>query len=814
MSGKYNGISTKSIVDGSYFDVEEEEEEEEYDEEQKLYLKDENRQIKQEKVDLLTLQKKSEEKYYVKQKRTPKKKVTKKLNFDESPTLQKIEIIQNIFEKEQKKEIPNSIDFEYSVEEHFYLNYERLKYSIYLVDINQAFYDKKKEMSDKRKEKRDWTPVDDKDVVEGGKRIPKFIEKKASVHPCKRAFYASTVIGSKIWIHGGYDGKNTLSDLLCYDINTNEWRRFDILKMIVPPATQRHQMIPNPQNDELLVFCSDKKKQNLVPYRLRDLSNFETIRWVSIYEKRWEGDDITVRSDYSITSFGPTAIFFGGRNSSYTMDEMYLLEFVNNNNLKITKKEQKKDQVWPCERHGHCAVNYYGNLLIFGGQRNTQAGFLNDMWIYDLGKGLWKEIQCEGIPMIPSSYHSCGTAGNHLIIYGGLTKDGIIDCGYKFDLKNNKWSLIKPMGVNQQGLSQYELQIPLYGANSSLIGQKLIIIGGTIKDRVLNHILAINDLYDLGKPYLLSEHLSKFQKEKELCDISFEVFNEKGESKIIQAHKAVIGVRSPSLLEYTKITNCNFDVFSAYIDYLYCGKVKLNDKNNIAFLPEFSEFLGDHHTEILKKICSRDAFIDICQEIMEDMENDFEELIDSETYSDITLKVEDEDINIPSHKLILYRSPYFKSMFTSGMLESQTNSIDFQNMDKNAVLEVLNFLYTDRIEVTNENCVGVLVYSLMFGVTEISDYCRAIVGQNLTIQNVVEMLEIADIYNDVSLRRICLNFIKTNYEDVKVNDEFDNLDEKLKQLAFELHQKEQKKERRKLMFQLKKKEVKKEVKKK
>lgn len=802
--GKYDGISTKSILDGSYFDVDDEEDEEIYDEEQKQYLYDENTKKKEEKIDLLELQK---EKYYEKPKRIAKKKVVKKLNMDESPTMKKIELIQEMFEKESQREVAESVNFEFSIEEHFYLNYERLKYTSFSIEKNPRFEERRKEIQDERRQKRDYTRVEDKDVKEMQKPVPKTIERKLQTLPCKRSFFASAVSGNMIWIHGGYDGKNILSDVLSFDVTTNEWRKHNQSVTEGPRPIQRHKMIVSPDHKELILLAASKKGNFLTPFRLKGIQKdeWEGLRWSNQNEQNLSGEKILPRSDYSLTSFGSTAILYGGRITSSALDDLYILDLTRSTNIHIEKVTPDKNATWPCERYGHAAEAYYGSLLIFGGQRKNQQGFLNDLYLFDLSTQKWKEIIYDGIRMVPSSFHSSGIAGSHLVLYGGLSENSILECGYKFDLINKKWSIIKPMGPTQQELSQYELQIPLYGASSSIVNNKMVIIGGTIKDRVLNHMLAINEIYDQGKPFLLSDHLIKNQKEKNLCDMEFEVIDENNESKIIHAHKAVIGVRSPSLLDFTKITNCNFDVFSAYIEYLYCGKVKLKGKNNISFLPEFSEFLGDHHTEVLKKICYQDAFIDICQEIMDDMENDFEELIDSTQYSDITLTVEDEDISIPAHKLILYRSPYFRSMFSSGMLESQTNNIDFQNMDKSAVLEVMNFLYTDRIQVTSDNCVGVLVYSLMFGVSEISEYCRSIVEQHLNIQNVVEILEIADIYNDGSLRRICLNFIKTNYEDVKLDKDFENLDINLKQLSYELHQKEQKKERKKLMFQFKKK---------
>jgi hypothetical protein len=57
-------------------------------------------------------------------------------------------------------------------------------------------------------------------------------------------------------------------------------------------------------------------------------------------------------------------------------------------------------------------------------------------------------------------------------------------------------------------------------------------------------------------------------------------------------------------------------------------------------------------------------------------------------------------------------------------MSESTNGVIELDLNKEAVLEILKFMYTDKIEVTSENCVGVLIYSLMFGLKILASSCR------------------------------------------------------------------------------------------
>jgi hypothetical protein len=75
-------------------------------------------------------------------------------------------------------------------------------------------------------------------------------------------------------------------------------------------------------------------------------------------------------------------------------------------------------------------------------------------------------------------------------------------------------------------------------------------------------------------------------------------------------------------------------------------------------------------------------------------------------------------------------------------------------------LEILKFMYTDKIEVSGMNCIGVLIYSLLFGLGLLASNCRLLVKENLNENNVSQVLEVSEVYSDIILKRYVNLIIK------------------------------------------------------
>jgi hypothetical protein len=134
------------------------------------------------------------------------------------------------------------------------------------------------------------------------------------------------------------------------------------------------------------------------------------------------------------------------------------------------------------------------------------------------------------------------------------------------------------------------------------------------------------------------------------------------------------------------------------------------------------------------------------------------------------------------------------------MSESVEGIIELEGMHTEPIIEILLFLYTNHVEVSSQNCVGVLIYSMIFQLYDLASNCRNIVVQNFNAKNVIAVLEVAELHGDQILKRLCINFVKKNFEAVCGSIEYDNLDEKVKKeifLAVQKYQEQQAKKRHK-----------------
>lgn len=63
-----------------------------------------------------------------------------------------------------------------------------------------------------------------------------------------------------------------------------------------------------------------------------------------------------------------------------------------------------------------------------------------------------------------------------------------------------------------------------------------------------------------------------------------------------------------------------------------------------------------------------------------------------------------DNTEIPAHKVVLSScSQYFYAMFTGDLAEAKSDRITLQEIDPKALIQLIDFVYTSEIHVTEEN---------------------------------------------------------------------------------------------------------------
>ncbi|XP_077268860.1 speckle-type POZ protein B-like [Temnothorax americanus] len=142
-------------------------------------------------------------------------------------------------------------------------------------------------------------------------------------------------------------------------------------------------------------------------------------------------------------------------------------------------------------------------------------------------------------------------------------------------------------------------------------------------------------------------------------------------------------------------------------------------------------------------------------------------LFENPEFSDITVCVDGRKIQ--AHKAILVaQSHYFSRMLKSEMSETQNNYVTIEDIDYGTVREMLRFIYTGKVE-NLENLrkiTDLLVAADKYELTKLKVMCEKILCTRLTVENVAEILILADFYRADYLKAEALDIIKSHLTDV------------------------------------------------
>lgn len=117
-------------------------------------------------------------------------------------------------------------------------------------------------------------------------------------------------------------------------------------------------------------------------------------------------------------------------------------------------------------------------------------------------------------------------------------------------------------------------------------------------------------------------------------------------------------------------------------------------------------------------------------------------------------------------------------MFTKdGMIESDQNVINIDGISAVGIENVLNFIYTAKLELTLSNIQEVLSAANYFQLSTVIDACLNFLEGELDTENCIDMLIISENYSLNPLREKVLRFICSHISEIAKSDEFWRLQE-------------------------------------
>jgi len=150
--------------------------------------------------------------------------------------------------------------------------------------------------------------------------------------------------------------------------------------------------------------------------------------------------------------------------------------------------------------------------------------------------------------------------------------------------------------------------------------------------------------------------------------------------------------------------------------------------------------------------------------------------------SDVMFVVHDSEggsenmIKIPAHKFLLaISSPVFYAMFY-GELAEKKDSIDISDCDYKSLLELFRFVYSDEVNLNEDNVMQVLYLAKKYMLPSLADKCSEFLRENLDASNVFHVLPDAQKYEEKDLETHCWRVIDKETDEAVKSDGFVTID--------------------------------------
>ena len=160
-------------------------------------------------------------------------------------------------------------------------------------------------------------------------------------------------------------------------------------------------------------------------------------------------------------------------------------------------------------------------------------------------------------------------------------------------------------------------------------------------------------------------------------------------------------------------------------------------------------------------------------------------MLNNELFSDVKFVVrkmhgESESKQlIPAHKFVLsIGSPVFEAMFYGELAETK-DSIEMPDADYESLMEFFRFMYSDEVDLSGSNVMGVLYLAKKYIVPSLVDKCSEYLLDNLEPSNVFSILPSAEKYEEKNLVDRCWKVIDKQTELAVKSDGFGEIERSL-----------------------------------
>ncbi|KAK8509913.1 hypothetical protein V6N13_093751 [Hibiscus sabdariffa] len=142
-----------------------------------------------------------------------------------------------------------------------------------------------------------------------------------------------------------------------------------------------------------------------------------------------------------------------------------------------------------------------------------------------------------------------------------------------------------------------------------------------------------------------------------------------------------------------------------------------------------------------------------------------EHYVNNPTLSDVTFLVEGK--RFYAHRIcLLASSDAFRAMFDGGYRERDAKDVEIPNIRWDTFVLMMRYIYTGSVTVEIDLAQELLKAADQYLLDGLKRLCEYTIAQDVSVENVMLMLELAEAFNATTLREACLLFILEQYKKI------------------------------------------------
>ncbi|XP_009070876.1 PREDICTED: leucine-zipper-like transcriptional regulator 1, partial [Acanthisitta chloris] len=636
--------------------------------------------------------------------------------------------------------------------------------------------------------------------------------------PAPRYHHSAVVYGSSMFVFGGYTGdiysnsnlKNK-NDLFEYKFATGQWTEWKTEGRL-PVARSAHGATV--YSDKLWIFAGYDGNARLNDMWTIGLQDRELTCWDEIEQS---GEIPPSCCNFPVAVCKDKMFVFSGQSGAKITNNLFQFEFKEKIWTRIpTEHLLRGSPPPPQRRYGHTMVAFDRHLYVFGGAADNTLP--NELHCYDVDSQTWEVIQPSPDSELPSGrlFHAAAVISDAMYIFGG-TVDNNIRSGemYRFQFScYPKCTLHEDYGRLWENRQFSDLEFVLGEKEERVRGHTAIVTARCkwLKKKIIQ---ARERVKQKSKQDLEEEGHTPCQKDGiggnvKLCRLQpllevpireaeaqpFEVlmqflytdkikYPRKGHVQdvllIMDVYKLALNFKLSRLeqlcLQYIEASvdlqnvlivceNANKLQLDQLKEHCLNFVVKESHFNQVIMMKEFEHLSSSLIVEIVRRKqqppvrTHSDQPLDIGTSLIQDMKAYLEGA--GTEFCDIILLLDGHPR--PAHKAILAaRSSYFEAMFRSFMPEDGQVNISIGEMvpSKQAFESMLRYIYYGEVNMPPEDSLYLFAAPYYYGFSNnrLQAYCKQNLEMNVTVENVLQILEAADKTQALDMKRHCLHII-------------------------------------------------------